>query len=28
VNPTTGRVRLGRDDMLPLLPLFGASVEF
>ena len=28
VNPTTGRVRLDRDDMLPLLPLFGASVEF
>jgi hypothetical protein len=28
VNPATGRVRLDRDDMLPLIPLFGASVEF
>jgi hypothetical protein len=28
VNPATGRVRLDRDTMLPLLPLFGATVEF
>jgi hypothetical protein len=28
VNPATGRVRLDRDEMLPLIPLFGATVEF
>jgi hypothetical protein len=28
VNPVTGRVRLDRDEMLPLLPLFGATVAF
>jgi hypothetical protein len=28
VNPATGRVRLDRDSMLPLIPLFGASVTF
>jgi hypothetical protein len=28
VNPVTGRVRLDRDGMLPLIPLFGATVEF
>jgi hypothetical protein len=28
VNPATGRVRLDRDGMLPLIPLFGATVEF
>jgi len=28
VNASTGRVRLDRDEMLPLIPLFGASVEF
>ena len=28
VNPATGRVRLDRDTMLPLLPLFGATVTF
>jgi outer membrane receptor for ferrienterochelin and colicin len=28
VNPVTGRVRLDRDEMLPLIPLFGATVAF
>ena len=28
VNPVTGRARLDRDTMLPLLPLFGATVTF
>jgi hypothetical protein len=28
VNPATGRVRLDRDTMLPLIPLFGATVTF
>ncbi len=28
VDPVTGRVRLDRDTMLPLIPLFGATVEF
>ncbi len=28
VDPATGRVRLDRDEMLPLIPLFGATVEF
>ncbi len=28
VNPATGRVRLDRDGMLPLIPLFGATLEF
>jgi len=28
VNPATGRVRLDRDTMLPLIPLFGATVIF
>jgi len=28
VNPVTGRVRLDRDEMLPVLPLFGVTVAF
>ena len=28
VSPATGRVRLDRDTMLPLIPLFGATVAF
>ena len=28
VNPATGRARLDRDTMLPLIPLFGATVTF
>ena len=28
VNPVTGQARLDHDDMLPLIPLFGATVEF
>jgi outer membrane receptor for ferrienterochelin and colicin len=28
VNPSTGRARLDHDTMLPLIPLFGATVTF
>ncbi len=28
VSPATGRARLDRDTMLPLIPLFGATVSF
>ena len=28
VNAATGRVRLDRDEMLPVLPLFGVTVAF
>ena len=28
VNPVTGRVSLDRETMLPLIPLFGATVSF
>ena len=28
VNPATGRARLDHDTMLPLIPLFGATVTF
>jgi hypothetical protein len=28
VNPATGKARIDHDDMMPLIPLFGANLEF